>query len=503
MRWFTPAAVLLTAWGALAFGAEYPWAYAPLLVFGATVGLLGLAAPAPAAGRFPAAVALGLGVVAAAAALQVVPLPEPVVARLSPARAAHDWPALYAAALPSAPAPPAAGAASSTISIEPSRTVLGLAFAGGLSLLFLGAARALGAVRPSGLARGLIVLGVVVALAGIVQAAGGGPAVYGFWYPRKAETPTAPFINANHFAGWMLMALSVAVGYLGGGAARALRGARPDWRGLTGWFGSREAAEIVLAGFAALVMALSIFVTRSVSGMACLAAALGAAAVCAFRRQVGRRRLLMPAALAAVLGAAVLWAGVEAVGGEIGATWATAFDAGGRVGIWRDTLRIVGDFPLAGTGLNTYGIAMLAYQTHGVDVRAVEAHNDYLQLAAEGGLLLGVPVVVAAGVFAREVRRRFREARDDTRTWWLRVGAVTGIAAVALQELVDFSLQMPGNAVLFVLLMAMAAHRRAAAPTPAARGDGNAAPHRDTSPPRSGRHHGRTNGHAWLSALDG
>ena len=457
MRWFTPAAVVLTAWGALAFGAEYPWAYAPLLVFGATVGLLGLAAPAPAAGRFPAAaVALGLGLVAAAAALQVVPLPEPVVERLSPARAAHDWPALYAAALPSAP--PAAGA-SSTLSIEPSRTVLGLAFAGGLSLLFLGAARALGAVRPSGFARGLIVLGVVVALAGIVQAAGGGPAVYGFWYPRKAGTPTAPFINANHFAGWMLMALSVAVGYLGGGAARALRGARPDWRGLTGWLGSREAAEIVLAGFAALVMTLSIFVTRSVSGMACLAAALAASAVWAFRRQVGRRRLLMPAALAAVLGAAVLWAGVEAVGGEIGATWATAFDAGGRVGIWRDTLRIVSDFPLAGTGLNTYGIAMLAYQTHGVDARAVEAHNDYLQLAAEGGLLLGVPVVVAAGVFAREVRRRFREARDDTRTWWLRVGAVIGIAAVALQELVDFSLQMPGNAVLFVLLMAMAAHR--------------------------------------------
>ena len=459
MRWFTPGAVLLAAWGALAFGAEYPWAYAPLLVFGATVGLLGLATPVPDAGRFPpVAVALGLGLVAAAPVVQVIPLPEPLLAHLSPARAAHDWPALYAAALPGAPEAPA-GAASSTISIEPSRTVVGLAFAGGLSLLFLGATRALGVVRPSGLARGLIVLGVVVALVGIVQAAGGGPAVYGFWYPRKAGAPTAPFINANHFAGWMLMTLSVAVGYLGGGAARALRVASPDWRGLAGWSGSREGGEMLLAGFAVLVMALSILVTRSVSGMACLAAALGASALWAFRRQAGRCRLLMPAALAAVLAAAVAWAGVEAVGGEIAATWATAFDADGRVGIWRDTLCIVRDFPLAGTGLNTYGIAMLAYQTPGAEARAVEAHNDYLQLVAEGGLLLGVPVVVAAGVFAREVRRRFREARDDTRTRWLRAGAVTGIAAVALQELVDFSLQMPGNAVLFVLLMAMAAHR--------------------------------------------
>ena len=456
MGWFTPAAVLLTAWGALAFGAEYPWAYAPLLVFGATLGLLGLTASG--SGRLPA-VAAALGLVVACAAVQVLPLPEAVAASLGPARAAHDWPALYAAALPAAPAALGPAAAPSTISIEPSRTLLGLAFAAGLSLLFLGAARAFGAVHPAGFARGLTVLGVVVALAGIVQAAGGGPAVYGVWYPRKPWTPAAPFINGNHAAGWMLMALSVAVGYLGGGVARALRGPRRDWRSAAGWLGSREANEILLAGFAVLVMALSIFFTRSVSGMVCLAAAFGASAVWAARRQAGWRRGLLPAGLAVILAAAVLWAGADAVGGEVAETWTTAFDPGGRVGIWRDTLRIVGDFPLAGTGLNTYGIAMLAYQTHGTEARAVEAHNDYLQLAAEGGLLLGLPALLAAGFFVREVRRRFSEGGDDTRTRWLRAGAVLGLAAVALQELVDFSLQMPGNAVLFVLLMAIAVHR--------------------------------------------
>ena len=458
MRWFTPAALLLTAWGALAFGAEYPWAYWPLLVFGATLGLLALAAPAPGAGRFPAAAA-ALGLVAAAAALQVLPLPEAVAAHLSPARAAHDWPALHAAVLPAAPAGPAAGAAYSTLSIKPSRTLLGLAFAAGLVVLLLGAARAFGSVRATGFARGLMVLGVVVALAAIVQAAGGGPAVYGAWYPRKPGTPAAPFINPNHLAGWMLMALSLAVGYLGGGVARALRGAPRDWRSLAGWLGSREANEIVLAGFAVLVMALSVLVTRSVSGVFCLAAALGVSAAWAARRQVGWRRRALPAGLAVLSAAALAWAGAGAVGGEVAATWATAFDPGGRAGIWSDTLRIVRDFPLAGTGLNTYGIAMLAYQTHGAEAHAVEAHNDYLQLAAEGGLLLGLPALLAAGVFVREVRRRFRESGGDTRTWWLRAGAVTGIAAVALQELVDFSLQMPGNAVLFALLLAIAVHR--------------------------------------------
>ena len=464
IRWFTPAAVVLAAWGALAFGAEYPWAYAPLLVFGAAVGQLGLTVPAPRA-RYPTAVAIALCVVIAAVALQVVPLPELVVAHLSPACAAHDWDALYAGVLPAAPIAHSHGAECSTISITPSRTVVGLAFAVGLSLLFLGATRALGIVRPSGLARGLIVLGVVVALVGIVQAVYGGPAVYGIWYPRKAWTPAAPFVNPNHFSGWMLMALSVAVGYLGSGLGGVPPHARRHWRHLAGWVGSRQATEIMLAAFAVLIMALSIFITGSVSGMVCLAAALGVLALWAARRQTGWRRLLLPSGLAAMLAAAVLWAGVEVVVGTVQETLTTAFEPSGRVGIWRDTLRILSDFPLVGTGLNTYGIAMLAYQSHNAEARAVEAHNDYLQLAAEGGLLLVIPVMLAVGFFVRDVRHRFREAADDTRTWWLRVGAVTGIAAVALQELVDFSLQMPGNAVLFVLLMAVAAHRPASTRT--------------------------------------
>ena len=460
MGWFTPAALLLIAWGALAFGAEYPWAYAPLLVFGATVGGLGLAARIPGAGGFRP-LALALGLVVAAACLQAAPLPAPLVSALSPEQAAHDWAALYAAAMPAAPHDAGASAAAfASLSIKPSRTVLGLTFVAGLSLFFLGAARALTAGGLPGLARGLIVLGVVVALAGIVQAASGSARVYGVWYPRKAWLPAAPFINANHFAGWMLMALPMALGHLGGRLERALRDAPRTWRERTIRLASRDGSEIVPAAFAVVLMAFSMLITGSVSGMFCLAAVAGALAWRASRGRTGRRRRALPAAgLAGMLALAAAWAGPGAVGGEIARTLGTAFAADGRVGIWRDTLHVVRDFPLAGTGFNTYGIAMLGYQTRGLDVRAVEAHNDYLQLAAEGGLLVGLPVIAVGAVFIREVRRRFRENRDDTRTRWLRVGAVGAIGALGLQSLVDFSLQMPGNAVLFALLMAVAVHR--------------------------------------------
>jgi O-antigen ligase len=168
---------------------------------------------------------------------------------------------------------------------------------------------------------------------------------------------------------------------------------------------------------------------------------------------VSRRRIAL-GYLAIVLAVATLWGGVEAVIQRFGSASQDV-----RLGLWRDTLRIVRDFPLMGSGLNTYGIAMLHYQTVPGDALYIEAHNDYLQIAAEGGLVLSGTVVVALGLFAREIWRRFREDVDDPSTYWLRVGAVTGLGAIAVQETVDFTLQMPGAAVLFVILAAIAIHR--------------------------------------------
>jgi O-antigen ligase len=126
---------------------------------------------------------------------------------------------------------------------------------------------------------------------------------------------------------------------------------------------------------------------------------------------------------------------------------------------WSDTIGIIRHFPVAGSGFNTYGTAMMVYQTRNKGLHFQEAHNEYLQLAAEGGALLGIPILVAIGLFARDVRRRFREAPKAGSTYTLRVGATVGLVSIAMQSLLEFSLQMPGNAVLFVILAAIALHQ--------------------------------------------
>jgi O-antigen ligase len=109
--------------------------------------------------------------------------------------------------------------------------------------------------------------------------------------------------------------------------------------------------------------------------------------------------------------------------------------------------------------MNTYGVTTLFYQTYDLRAHYVQAHNDYLQLLAEGGLLVTIPASAAMLLFVREIRRRFAETETGTITYWIRTGAVTGLISIALQEAVDFSLQIPANALLFTVLAAIALHR--------------------------------------------
>jgi O-antigen ligase len=128
----------------------------------------------------------------------------------------------------------------------------------------------------------------------------------------------------------------------------------------------------------------------------------------------------------------------------------------GRRAVWADALRVIRDFPVTGTGAGTFGTAVVVYQTAEPGYSIGNAHNHYLQLAAEGGLLLGVPAALAIGAFVALFRRRL--AQDAGPNYLVRVGAVSGIAAVLLQSFWETGLRMPANAMLLAVLAAIATH---------------------------------------------
>jgi hypothetical protein len=245
----------------------YPWAYWPLAFACAACGVAGLLAGRHShAQAGDAVLPLALAGVAAAGLLQVIPLPLSLHAAISPSAAAllHQLDFFYGAALVEYRA----------LSLVPAATVTALALYSAFGLLLFGLSRLMSAQGARPLAEGIALIGVLLALAGIVQHPVYAGKIYGIWEPQAGGRPFGPFVNRNHFAGWMLMALPIVLALLCAGLERGMRGLKPGWRYRLLWLSSPEANRLVLLAAGAAVMALALVLTMSRSGISALAVSL-------------------------------------------------------------------------------------------------------------------------------------------------------------------------------------------------------------------------------------
>jgi len=413
------------------------------------LGLIGLFSPGPKRRLELAHVAFPLGLFVGLALVQLIPFPLHWVRVLSP----NTLDALQQLD----PAVANGLTALHPLSIAPRNTGVAIAVVASLAFTILGVTRLMSIRGAREIAGHIVLVGVALALTGIIQKPLYQGKIYGFWQPIMGGNPFGPFVNRNHFAGWMLMGVPVTLSLISAGIARGqpLRGSTVRDRVI--WTSSAEGSRLILLFAAAGVMILSLFLTGARSGVIALLVAVAIMAALVVRRQPTRqKRVVLASAIVLLVVGAVGWLGVSSVASRFSSTEWIGLD--GRVGAWTDAILIFRRFWAVGTGLNTYGVATSVYQTFDLAQHYAQAHNDYLQLAAEGGLLLTIPALLCVASFLIVVRRRFRDETSVT-AYWLRVGAVTGMTAVLLQEVGEFSLQMPGNAFLFAVLCAIALHR--------------------------------------------
>jgi O-antigen ligase len=462
----TATALASVSWGVLALGAVYPWAYWPVLWGAFITGLMGLHRGPGVLPTLRQPLLLSALALCFAVMLQLIPLSPSVLQTISPSTHA------FVQAYMTLPDEVVTTATNGTVSVRPAgavqplslrprATVTSLVFVLAFGLAIAGAATGLGAKDARHLASGLLVLGTIVAFIAILQRAMPDEQIYWLWERRYRNAAWGPFFNRNHFAGWMVMTISVGLGYFMAVCSRAMRGIE-GWRNRVLWLSSSEASGIVIAGIALAVMGFSLALTASRSGTICFIASMLVVCVSAMRKRSHtamprQRRSLMVTYVACLAFFTVVWTAMPVIASRFSAT-GSPFSVGGRIEHWNDALQVARRFPVTGTGLNTFTFVTPFFKTSGA-ANSDEAHNDYLQLAAEGGLLVGIPAIVLAVVFIREVRRRFDAGKHGLTSYWIRAGAVAGLVAMALQETVEFSLQLPGNAVMFTALCALAVHK--------------------------------------------
>ena len=436
--------VLLAAWVTFAAGGVYQWVWLPWAII---LVVLAAAVRPRIAARGPARLLdLSLIVTGAVLLLQLVPVPASLLIQAAPdaivLRGRLGLIPLGASETLYLP-----------ISIVPRHTVHALVVFAGAAAAYWLTRHVCERGRAGRLIRSIAVIGIFASVAAIIQRVESKELLYGIWKPMdEGARPYGPFVNRNHFATWVVMACPLVFGYLlaRAPAARAQTYAVRIARAIR-QLGSMQ----VWLATAVCVMTVAVLISASRSGLIALAAALFACTWLAARHRRGT--VLRWAALQGMLLVAVVlsFANFDSLLARMDETLGDRGAGYGRLAVWADAAALTRVFLVTGTGAGTFGTSIAAYQTAAPGFSIGHAHNHYLQLAAEGGLLLIFPVALLAAAFVWAFAARISVRDPD---YLIRGGAAIGIAAVLLQSVWETGLRMPANAMLFAMLAAIATY---------------------------------------------
>jgi O-antigen ligase len=298
-------------------------------------------------------------------------------------------------------------------------------------------------------------------LAGLAFRVAAPELIYGFWRPEAiAAKPLGPFVNRNHFAGWLLLILPLSIGYFVAQISSRLHHGR-----LGSTLSVAMRSRATTTGAAAFAMLIVLLLTGSRSAWVGLAASASVGWWQSRRR--GSQATIIRIGTMTLGIVAVLLALLLVNPDRIFARMAASFEdlPASRLVIWHETLPLVGDFWGAGTGAGTFGMAMVGYQqtwAYFPHLREFmhfnQAHNHYLHVAAEGGMLIVVPMLAAIVMAGRSLGRALRD--DGGETYWIRLGAGASLLGIAVQSAFEIPLIAPANAVLAAVVLAIGVHRR-------------------------------------------
>jgi O-antigen ligase len=288
----------------------------------------------------------------------------------------------------------------------------------------------------SALAWFLVVLCFAVSLLAIIQHFTSNGEIYWFQKVASGADVFGPYVNRNHFAGFVELTLPVGLALL------AFRGVRREL--------------FPLASLLTIVPVSALVLSGSRAGIIGLAFGIGVLALLARSRQAMRGPRMVAVAMVALAALALIaWVGARGAIERFTPQHSNGIAFSRRAIMFSGAAHIFLDHPILGSGLGTTVSVYPRYETQ-YDSRIVDhVHDDYIEALAETGLLGGLCGVAFLWRLYRDARRNF-QADQSHFSRALHAGAIAALCALLLHSFADFNLHIPSNALLFLVMAYLA-----------------------------------------------
>ncbi len=273
----------------------------------------------------------------------------------------------------------------------------------------------------------LTVFGFCLAIFAIVQKATWNDKLYWFRELTAGGEPFGPFVNRNHFAGFIGMLVPLGLGYT-----------------LT-----RENREkFIFYGFLTVIMTLSLFFSLSRGGIVSFFASMALFSILVVITRVQTRKIWAVTAFLIVVAAYLVYLGVDPV---IDRFYKTEITKEQRIIVWQSTLTAFKDFWVTGTGLGTFIDMFHLYSPASVQSIYDHAHNDYLEYMLETGAI-GIALLFT---FAGLLLYPFAKADFKGKRGMIRIAVISSVFSIMMHSIFDFNLHILSNMLLFAVVLGM------------------------------------------------
>lgn len=281
----------------------------------------------------------------------------------------------------------------------------------------------------------LTVFGFAYAFYGILQMVLSPDKIYGIYKPQTA-TPFGSFVNRHDFAAVIEMLIALPLGMVLSGSVRA------DKR--------------LLYLVAVALMGTSMLLSGSRGGLIALIAEILLLVIITTRSR-GTKGIILKGGLSFLLLLSAV-GGAIFVGGDTSLTRfaesATSDDiTSSRTQIWTNTVKLIGDSLPLGAGIGAYAQAYTKVDSASGFERVEQAHNDYLQVVADAGVVGFVLGGLFLFWFFREGLRNSKTENRSRRG--IAAGAFAGCFAILVHSAFDFVLHITAISVMFLAVLAI------------------------------------------------